>query len=390
VGLSRGEFFARIGLLREIDPLVDLSFRFEEQRNAGKSDRGAAAEHDWHVSFHGSQFPGDDPKACGRQSLYRMIDMPRSTGSYLFSHRKLTQVADAGKDIENRLVMRWHNAGFLLSPAPVDPFGRPQLQQHYEEPSVWLTSTVDSIVLWPRSVMPVVAEVKTKYADVIRDMKRLIHGPDEKHIRQLKTQIAMVHADMTENPRTVLRCHNTDRMAIPILMTPQEYGEGYKDAVPHTKVAIWCPQHRTTECLYESELVPPEYGFLYYVSRDNPIDTHEFYFEYDPKFYEAGLERLRDWRQHFINDELPQTNFKDKRYAHPFGWKWGEQPCEWCDFGNECRVDMRKSLEEGRSLKLSESEAILEAQAIRPDYNFDLVRAAVFKRWDYELEEVAA
>lgn len=390
MGLSRGEFFARIGLLREIDPLTDLAFRFEEQKDAGSSDQGAAAEHKWHVSFHGSQFPGDDPKACGRQSLYRMIDMPRSTGSYLFSHRKLTQIADAGKDIEDRLVMRWHKAGFLLSPAPVDPFRRPQWQRQYENPEAWLTSTVDSIVLWPRSVMPVVAEVKSKYADVIQEMKRLIRGPDDKHVRQLKTQIAMVRADMEENPVKVLRCHNSDRMAIPILMTPQEYGEGYKDVPQGSKVALWCPQHRTAECLYESELVPPEYGFLYYVSRDNPVDTHEFYFEYDAKFYEAGIEKLHEWRQHFINDELPQTNFKDKRYAHPFGWKWGDQPCKWCDYGQECRADNRKAIEQGGPIKLSESEAILEAQGIRPDYSFDEVREHVFKRWNFTPEEVPA
>jgi len=382
VGLSRGEFFARIGLLREIDPLLDLAFRFEEQVNAGKSDKGAAAEHDWHVSFHGSQFPGDDPKACGRQALYRMLDMPRSTGSYLFSARRLTQIADAGKDIEDRIVMRWHKAGYLLSIAPFDPFGKKQKQDMYENEDAWLTSTVDSVVLWPRSVMPIVAEVKSKYADVIKDMRMLIRGPDEKHVKQLKTQIAMVRADMEENPRSVLRCHNSDRMAIPMLQWTQDNGK------PRPVIENLCPAHGTKDCLYAQELVPPEYGFLYYVSRDNPIDTHEFYYEYDRKFYEAGIEKLHEWREAFINDELPQTNFKEKRYAHPFGWLWGEQPCKWCDYGDVCRVDMKRSLEpepeDRKPIRLSDSEAVLEAKGIREDYDIEKVRKRVYKRWDFD------
>lgn len=375
MGLSRGEFFARIGLLREIDPLTDLAFRFEEQRAAGDSDQGEAAAHKWHVSFHGSQFPGDDPKACGRASLYRMLDMPRSTGSYLFSARKMRQIQEAGKDIEDRLVMRWYRAGFLLSTPPFNAFGKKQMQDMYEDEDAWLTSTVDSVVLWPRSVMPVVSEVKTKYADAIHKMKMLIQGPDEKHIRQLKTQIAMVRADMEDNPQTVMRCHNSDRMAIEMAVPPANGNSKWS-------VISVCPQHLTKDCLYEQELVPPEYGFLYYVSRDNPVDTHEFYFEYDAKFFEAGLEKLEAWRQSFINDELPQTNFKTARYPHPFGWLWGDKPCKWCDYGDVCRIDNKRAIEEGKPLKLSDSEAVLEAKAIRPDYSFDEVRESVFGRWN--------
>ena len=369
MGLSRGEFFARIGLLSEVDPLTDLAYRFAEQRDALLSDQGAAVKDKWHVSFHGSQFPGNDPKACGRASLYRMIDTPRTFGSYLFSNRKLTQIADAGKDIEDRLVMKWHEAGFLVSPPPFDPFGNKQDQLVFQHPEAWLTSTVDSIVLWPRSVMPIVSEVKSKYANVIADMQRLIRGPDEKHVKQIKTQIAMARYFYTQYPLVVQRCFNTDRLAIPLVLN----GDG--------AVRLVCPQHMTTDCLYEAELVPPEYGYLYYVSRDNPIDTFEFYIEYDPSFYEAGIAKLVEWRKNFENDELPQTNFKEKRFAHPFGWLWGDQPCKWCDFGDICRSDMKKALAEQRPLKLSESAAIEDALAARSDYSYEEARKAVVDRW---------
>jgi hypothetical protein len=351
--------------LREIDPLVELAYRFEEMRAARESDQGAAVRDKWHVSFHGSQFPGDDPKACGRASLYRMLDIPRSTGSYLFSNRKLIQIADAGKDIEDRLVTRWHNAGYLLTPPPWE------YQMTFENADVWLTSTVDSIVLYPRAVMPVVCEVKSKYADAILEMKKLLRGPDEKHVKQLKTQIALAHEFYVANPQTVLRCHNTDRVAIMV-------GEN-GNARPV------CPQHGHADCLYECELVPPEYGFLYYVSRDNPVDTHEFYVELDRDFFEAGRKKLAEWRDHFLRDELPQTNFVDKRFAHPFGWKWGELPCKWCDYGDQCRRDTKTAIAQGGSIRLSESAAIEDARALRPDYSFAEVREAVFERWGLEL-----
>jgi hypothetical protein len=372
VSLSRSEFFARIGLLRRIDPLTELAYRFEEQRTASLSDQGASAEHKWHLSFHGSQFPGDDPRACGRKAIYRMLDIPRSTGSYMFSNRKLTQIADAGKDIENRLVQKWHQAGFLLSTPPYGPNGEPQMQDIYEDEQAWLTSTVDANVLWPRTSMPEVCEVKSKYAEVIRAMRELRRGPDEGHVRQLKTQIAMVRHAFGEHPIKVLRCHNTDRLAIEVSF------DGNGKAPPYYA----CPQHFTDRCLYETQLEPPDHGFIYYVSRDNPIDTWEFYYEYDPAFYEAGVEKLALWREFFLAGILPQTNFTAKRFAHPFGWLWGDEPCKFCDYGDVCRLDMKLSLEKREPLAFTESAAVEQAKELRAEYDLDLVRTAVLERWN--------
>ena len=77
MGLSRGEFLSRIGMLKEIDPLTTLAYRFSEALEAEKPKQGAGGAAPWHVSFHGSQFPGDNPRACPRRALYTMMDIPR-------------------------------------------------------------------------------------------------------------------------------------------------------------------------------------------------------------------------------------------------------------------------------------------------------------------------
>ena len=353
MGLTRAELFARIGVLREADPMTDSAYRFFEQLEAAKSDQGAGASHKWHVSFHGSEFPGVDDKACGRRALYRMMDVPK--GGF---RRQSRQIMDAGKDIENRLVQTWYTAGNLLTPPPWEN------QLEFEDEHHWLTSTVDAIVLPQRTARPFVVEVKTKYAKEIEAMKRLLRGPDPRHVNQIKCQIGLAHE---AGPQTVLRCHNTGRLALTI-------GQN------GTSTSV-CAQHGHADCLEEVVLEPINYGYIYYVSRDNPVDTWEFYVEYDPEFMRIGREKLAEWRKFFEEDELPQTNLADKRYSHPFDWKWTYLPCKWCDYGDICRIDHKKSVAEQRRLKLSESAAIEEASATRPEYDFEEIREAVYKRW---------
>lgn len=373
--MSRMEFFAKINLMTEIDDLTEKAYRFAERQEVLQSDKGAAVKDDWHVSFHGSTFPGDSERPCGRQALYRMMDIPRRTGSYMFSNRKLQQIADAGKDIEDRLVMKWYNAGYLVSPPPYDAHGNKQHQFVMESPDQWLTSTVDAITVRPRATRMTVCEVKSKYADVIASMKKLIRGPDDKHVFQIKTQIGLAHEYFTKHPKTVKRCYNTGRLAIEVLLP-------ISDKSRMSSVVEVCPEHLHTDCLHEVALSPPEYGYLYYVSRDNPEDTFEFYIEYDPDFMQKGREELLKWRESFIQGILPQTNFNDKRFAHPFGWKWGEMPCKWCDYGDHCRKDNKKAIEAQKPLLLADSDAVEFAEGIRPGYDLNLVRLAVGQRWE--------
>lgn len=362
MALTRNEFYSRVGLRREIDPSVTSAYSFTELMQQALSDKGSDHEHPWHISFHGSEFPGDNKFACGRKSIYRLMDIPRGA-----PNRWLRQLADQGKDHEIQLCKRWYNAGMLVSAPPV-PGG---LQTQFEDKEHWLTSTVDAIILHPRSITPVVAEEKQKYAREIERMKRLIRGPDEQHIRQVKCQIGMAH-EAGEQKR--LRCYNTGRLAIELR---------FMDGGIEQFDGPTCPQHGHDDCLEWVTLDPVTYGYIYYVSRDEPSDTWEYYYEYDPRFMEAGRKQLDKWKQEFLNGMLPQTDFSEKRFSHPFGWLWTkpEYPCRYCDYGDICRLDHRAAVEHGAPIKLSESNAIEEAEESRSEYSYEQVRDAVLARW---------
>lgn len=364
--LSRREFYVRTGNLREVEPLTQQAYEFGQWVASQKPNIGSAAQHHWHVSFHGSQFPGNDEHACGRRAIYTMMDIPRS-----LMPRWLEQVADAGKDIEDRLVMKWYEAGYLLSAPPFDWKGRKNYQTTFVDPTVWLSSTVDAIQLNPRASRGHVVEVKSKYAKDIESMLKLCRGPDPKHVYQLKAQIGLAHE---KGEWTVRRCYNSGRLPV-------------KVGTRSNKIVEICPEHGHEKCLRIEVLDPVDYGFIYYVSRDDPTDTWEFYYEYDPEFMAAGRRMLANWKSWFERGYLPQTSFSDKRFSHPFDWTWTRSqkdpnsPCEWCDFGDICREDHKKAVEAGEPIKLSDSHAISVARELRADYDLSLVQKAVQKRW---------
>jgi hypothetical protein len=279
-------------------------------------------------------------------------------------------VAESGKAIENSLVAKWYYAGYLVSPPSFFPG---VLQEQYEDPDHWLTCTVDALVCWPRTVEPLVCEVKSKPADVIQAMQRLIRGPDRKHTWQMKTEICMAHE---AGPIIKRRCYNTGRFSILTEIV-------IKEGVIAEGVEV-CPQHGHDRCLVEVTLQPPTRGYLYYVSRDNPEDTFEFMYEYDPNWMKVGRSKLARWREAFINDKLPATNFDEKRFSHPFGWQWttGESPCKYCDFGQICRDDHRLAVERGENIALTESAGVEDAQDVRERYTPERARTAVFDFWN--------
>jgi hypothetical protein len=273
--------------------------------------------------------------------------------------RWLEQVAESGKAIENSLVAKWYYAGYLVSPPSFLP---DVLQLQYEDPDHWLTCTTDAIVCWPRTTEPIVCEVKSKQADVIRAMQRLTRGPDKRHAWQIKTEIALAYE---AGPLRVDRCFNTGRFGI---------------EVDGNRV---CPQHGHSKCLRPITLSPPTRGYLYYVSRDSPEDTFEFMFEYDPNWMRVGRSKLKRWRDAFINDTLPATNFSDKRFSHPFDWQWtkDQYPCKFCDFGQICREDHRAAVARGTNIALSESAGIEDVQEVREGYTPERARTAVIDFW---------
>jgi hypothetical protein len=363
VGLRRSEFMITVGAMREVDALVDDAYKFFEEQERKKADRGEAHSDDWHLSFHGSQFPGDDVKACGRKALYSMIDTPKEQFT-----RKSRQLMEAGKDIENQVVTKLYLSGQLLSNPPW------KFQTQFEDPEAWLTCTLDTLALARRQSKPYVIEHKTKYARVIEEMLKLYRGPDPDHIKQVKVQIEMANRF---GPHKVMRCYNSGRMAV-----EQQLVSANGDK-PHAHAIRVCPQHRHTDCLVEEEIQPPDYGYLYYISRDNPNDTWEFYFERDPKFYDAGIAQLHEWRDSFIKGELPTTQTeKAGARGHPFGWMWSVDPCRYCDYkARMCRPDHEEAVKQGSPIKLRDSAAVDQAKIVRGEYDFDLVHAAVLKRW---------
>jgi CRISPR/Cas system-associated exonuclease Cas4 (RecB family) len=274
--LSRTEFFSRLQLIRAVDPITDAAYREVEDRKWRERLDDSPHGHPWHVSFHASQFPGDDPKACPRQALYRMMDLPAATP---FTRQSRT-VMSAGKSIELELVQTFSDAGILLSAKPSDP-----VQTGFEYPEAWLTGSVDCVILPPRWNKPLPIEIKTKYQAVIDKMKLGIQGPDDGHVFQIKVQLALVALDQEK---------------------------------------LWPGLDKVT------------HGYIYYLSRDRPSDTAEFRVDLDERFFEIGVERLKRWRAMFLEDHLPSENPSKK---HPMGWHWTKLPCAWCPFKKTCQLD---------------------------------------------------
>jgi hypothetical protein len=318
--LSRNELFSRLQIIRFVDPITDVAFKQVEEEIWRNQEDDSPHGNPWHVSFHASSFPGDDPMACSRAALYTMADFPSAEP---FNRHGRT-VMDAGKGIEVTLVRTWHKAGILLSAAPDDP-----VQTGFEHKEAWLTGSVDSVILPPRWNKPLPVEIKTKYQRDIDDMKLGRRGPDIRHVFQLKTQLALV-------------------------ALAQDSGQ------------IWNNLDRVT------------HGFIYYLSRDRPSDTAEFRVDLDETFFAAGVERLKQWRQAFIDGVLPEDNpgKRESKFGHPMGWRWSYPPCNWCNHKKTCQLDFREN-----NQSLSKSAGVNRAKLVRPDYDFEKARQRVLDRW---------
>lgn len=311
--LSRQEFFGRLQLLRVLDPIVDEAYKQVEQETWANQTDDSPHGHPWHVSFHGSQFPGDDAMACPRASLYRMMDFAPEKPF----NRHSRAVMSAGKAIEMELVRVWEAAGILLSASAGDA-----VQTGYEDPETWLTASVDAILLPPRWNKPLPVEIKSKYKKDLDEMLVGMRGPDEAHVKQLKVEIAFTR------------------------IIQQELAPGLDLA---------------------------DHGYIYYLSRDRPSVNAEYRVDYDERFWEAGLARLKEWKGYYLEDVLPSIDSSKK---HPMGWRWTYLPCRWCDFGQICRKDFKEGV-----TQLSASTGIEASQKIRAHYDPAKARQRVQDRW---------
>lgn len=310
--LSRAEFFTRTQVTRTIEPITIRAYKEVEDERWRNQEGDNPHGNPWHVSFHASQFPGDNPMACPRQALYRMMDFPSAEPF----NRNARTVMEAGKSIEVELVRTWHDAGILLSAGPDE-----EIQTGFEMPEVWLTGSVDAIIKPHNWNKPVPVEIKSKYHNVIEEMHRG-RGPDDAHVSQIKVQLALLR-------------HFQDEMF--------------------------------------PGLDPVTHGYIYYLSRDRPSVTAEFRVDYDPAFFEMGVQRLKEWKAMFDEDYLPVSNPSKK---HPFGWRWSYPPCQFCNFKKTCQLDFQSG-----NQQLSESIGVNRARLIRPDYDPEAARQRVLERW---------
>jgi hypothetical protein len=328
--LTRNELFTRLQLVRALDPLTDDVYRrVEEKRHRDQSDDENLAL-PWHVSFHASQFPGDDPQACPRKALYTLMDFAREAGDRkarnLPFDRASRTIMSAGKAVELELVQTYADAGILLSAKP----GEPQTMFVWKD--AWMTGTVDCVIRWLDTTLVVPVEIKTKYQAVIDRMKLGARGPDANHVAQLKAQLGLIHHAMQAQ-------------------------------------SVW------------SDLTSPTHGYLFYLSRDRPSDTAEFRIDLDLRFFEAGINRLKQWKQWFVDDVLPEES-KGRRtnnFGHPMGasdFKWSHLPCQFCDFKRTCQLDYRQNIH-----RLSESVGIDRTRVYRETYDPDETRNRVFATW---------
>lgn len=320
--MSRTELFSRLQLIRTVEPLTKEAYRRAEMIRWRDQTDDEPHGRPWHVSFHGSKFPGNQAFACPRQQLYILMDF---IGEGPFT-RKSRTIMSAGKAIEVELVGTWNTAEVLLS-APEDA----EVQTAYKDPETWLTATVDAVVLPYRWKQPLPIEVKSKENDVIKMMRAGGRGPDDAHVRQIKVEVAFVRIIQRE---------------------------------------LW------------PDLELADHGVIYYLSRDNPEFTAEFRVDYDAAFWKMGLERLKEWRQFFIDDTLPQAEDEDDRKRHPMGfksgWRFTNLPCAWCEFKKDvCRPDHNAGI-----TKLSESKGVSRTKSVRPDYDPEDKRKRVFDEWE--------
>lgn len=333
MGITRQELFSRLQLIRVMEPITEQALETRE-RLAYRGKLGDDSPHGrlWHTSFHASSFPGDDPLACPRKALYTLMDVPQDAP---FSPKSRLMM-EMGKTIEDQIVEGFYHEGILLSPPPWE-----ETQLGFTDDECWLTGNCDAVILPPALSRPHLWECKMKYARDIEEMRVGLRGPDEGHIKQTKTYIAYIHE---------LSKH------------------------------LW------------SDLPALRDGTIYYVSRDNPRDTAEFFIDYDPKYKEVGREKLKQWKEWFEEDILPSqesgvipldVNAKGQEVVskrHPLGkeFRWTYQPCQWCDFKKTCRADFKSDV-----VELSESNGVEMAQSMRPKtYTAEKIRKVVFAAWE--------
>lgn len=317
MAITRDQFLTALGVIKhgpQIDALTHKAY-VDYELDVWKNGRGNPHGHPWHTSFHGSKFPGD-PMACGRAAIYTLMDVPDAEPA----PPMLRATAEMGKAAENQILFRWRRAGLLIAGGGPEADGDPGVQLQFADDSTWLTGSIDAVLGLPdfRYVLPV--DVKSKSKEVIDKMKTGAQGYYPEHYAQV---------------------------------------QGY---------LYLCSKFYDTMNWAELGFQRPVGAIIYYVSRENPRHTHEFYVDIDWEFINRGIANLETWKKHFIAGTIPER---------PKEWKWSEDVCKWCKFKKfACKPDTKQG-----TINIDASVAIAFAQDLKSDYNIQDKMKEVHDRW---------
>lgn len=317
MGISRMQFFTALGVVKhgpQIDGYTHQAY-VDLEIDIWKNGRGNPHGHPWHTSFHGSQFPGAD-KSCGRKQIYTLMDTPNAEPA----PPMLRATALMGQAAENQILYRWRKAGLLIAGEGPHKDGDPGIQLQFEDPDTWLTGSIDAVMGLPDFKYVLPCDVKSKSKDVIDQMKLGQIGYYPEHYAQVQAYLYLC--------------------------------DKFYDTMPWKELGFERPVG----------------AIIYYVSRDNPRHTREFYVGINWEYINRALDNLRQWRADFETGRLP---------GRPKDWKWTEDPCKWCPFKkNVCKPDYKDGVTE-----LLASHQIKFAETLKPTYSEKEVREEVMKRW---------
>lgn len=392
--LSRRDLYRSIGLLSEMEPMTEVLMRERAEALHRDDEYDSPHSRPWHVSSHASSFPGDAEDACARSLVYRMMNIPSAEGAM---DPWVTATGVVGKAIELDIVDAWFNGGRMLG-VPEDPLHPERFQLGFVDPEHWLTGSTDLAILPIGSSRPHLIEIKGKSDDVLDEMVngRLLaqggevvkvpRGPDPGHVRQLKATIGLAHEhDWGE----VTVCSGCWRIIYADVfqalcgdrMSPNPF---VVEAAREHNIR-WCPWGCGSEDQTTFKLEQPTTGEIYYWSRSWPrghpkhgTRVKSFFFEHDPAYMERGREVLREARDSFRSGALP---------PRPRHFQWSSKPCSQCRHKLFCRLDQGIEPRKRKATmppveRLADSNGILYALSVRPNYNYMSTRARVLAEWN--------
>lgn len=407
--LDRFDLYAFLGHVRVMEPYTEVLMQQRAERELKEDEYDSPHSRPWFVSFHGSEFPGEEQDACQRYLAYRMMNFPSTEVMPPW----VTTTGTLGKAGELDIADAWWQGGGMLAiPENANDFqarmklalslaqdGRvDQAIETLEQPAYhqlgfvdeehWMTVSTDLPILHPGWRRPHIVEVKGK-ADTILD--EMLEG--KQVLRDGRLEMVPRYAD----PRHALQVKAT-------LGKAHEYDWGSVTVCPNCWFIVWadiyerlgiaggihprsdsfghcprCPRDRGYDDKITFELEPPTTAEIYYWSRSWPRKTKSFYYTHDQQFMDDGLKVLAEVRDHYLNDTIP---------PRPDHFQWSVGPCGNCSFKPFCKHDFglrgqqRKPRPENVQTRLALSAGVDHTYSLRPRYDPDATRSRVLQEWE--------